>query len=122
MKIDWAGLGELPMDETKMSRHLAVGSKMSCMRVVADQPGRPDLTPHWHHNEQWVVVVSGAVNFVEDGTEYELRAGDAAFIPAGVRHTITQIGEEGAVLYELSAPGRLDLMPGTLVPSALRFD
>ncbi|WP_223736129.1 cupin domain-containing protein [Streptomyces purpurogeneiscleroticus] len=110
------------MDETKMSRRLTMGSKMSCMRVVADQPGRPDTTPHWHENEQWVVVVSGAVHFGADGTEYELQSGDVAFIPAGRRHTLTQVGDEGAVLYELSAPGRLDLVPGSLVPSALRFD
>ncbi|MFI0902067.1 cupin domain-containing protein [Streptomyces sioyaensis] len=105
-----------------MAKRLAVGSKMSCMRVVAEQPGRPDTTPHWHENEQWVVVTSGSVHFVAEGVEFELTAGDVAFIPAGKRHTLVQVGDEGAVLYELSAPGRLDLVPGSLVPSALRFD
>lgn len=122
MKINWDELEELKAEGIAMSRRFAYGQEMSCLRAVADQSGDLNMPPHWHDNEQWVVVTQGSIRFVCEGTEYELNAGDVAYIPSGQRHTATYVGPDGAVLLELSAPPRMDLAPGSLVPSSMRFD
>ncbi|MFF4604956.1 cupin domain-containing protein [Streptomyces sp. NPDC001339] len=122
MKINWDDHEELKAEGIALARRFAFGQEMSCLKVVADQSGDLNLPPHWHENEQWVVVTEGSIRFVCEGTEYELNAGDVAYIPARQRHTATFVGEEGAVLLEFSAPPRLDLAPGSIVPSSMKFD
>ncbi|MEU8433262.1 cupin domain-containing protein [Streptomyces sp. NPDC029216] len=122
MKIDWNDHEEVKVEGVALTRRFAFGQEMSCLRVVADQPGDLNLEPHWHENEQWVVVTQGSIRFVCEGDEYQLDAGDVAFIPARQRHTATLVGDEGAVLLELSAPPRLDLVPGSILPSAMKYD
>lgn len=121
MKINWEDHEELKAEGIALSRRFVCGQEMSCLKVVADQSGDLNLPPHWHTNEQWVVVTEGSIRFVCEGTEYELNAGDVAYIPAGQKHTATYVGPEGAILLELSAPPRLDLAPGSLVPSSMRY-
>ncbi|MEV4844442.1 cupin domain-containing protein [Micromonospora matsumotoense] len=122
MKIDWDDHEEIKAEGEPLSRRFAYGREMSCLKVVADHSGDLGLPPHRHDNEQWVVVTEGSIRFVCEGTEYELDAGDVAYIPARQRHTATVVGKEGAVLLEFSAPPRLDLAPGSIVPSAMTFD
>ena len=122
MKINWTEHEELKAEGIALSRRFVFGQQMSCLKVVADRAGDLDMPPHWHENEQWVVVTQGCIRFVCEGTEYELEAGDVAFIPARQRHTATYVGPEGAVLMEFSAPARLDLAPGSVLPSSMVFD
>jgi mannose-6-phosphate isomerase-like protein (cupin superfamily) len=122
VKINWAEHEELKAEGIALSRRFVFGQQMSCLKVVADQAGDLNMPPHWHENEQWVVVTEGSIRFVCEGTEYELEAGDVAFIPARQRHTATYVGPEGAVLMEFSAPARLDLAPGSVLPSSMVFD
>jgi quercetin dioxygenase-like cupin family protein len=122
MKINWAEHEELKAEGIALSRRFVYGQQMSCLKVVADQAGDLNMPPHWHDNEQWVVVTEGSIRFVCEGTEYELEAGDVAFIPARQRHTASYVGPEGAVLMEFSAPARLDLAPGSILPSSMVFD
>ncbi|EST35471.1 cupin domain-containing protein [Streptomyces roseochromogenus] len=122
MKINWDNHEVLPAQGIALSRRFAFGQEMSCLRVEADQSGDLNLPQHWHTNEQWVVVTEGSIRFVCEGTEYELNAGDVAYIPSGQKHTATYVGPEGAVLLEFSAPPRLDLAPGSIVPSSMRYD
>ncbi|MBT2675046.1 cupin domain-containing protein [Streptomyces sp. ISL-14] len=122
MKVKWDDHEELKAEGIALSRRFATGQEMSCLKVVADQSGDLNLPPHWHENEQWVVVTEGSIRFICEGTEYELNAGDVAYIPSRQRHTATFVGEEGAVLLEFSAPPRLDLAPGSIIPSSMKFD
>ncbi|WP_083502122.1 cupin domain-containing protein [Sphaerimonospora mesophila] len=122
MKINWSEHEALPDGGIPMVRRLVFGQNISCLHLTASEPGPLELQPHAHDNEQWVVVTAGSIHFVCEGEEYELKAGDVAYFPSGRRHTATRVGEDGAVLLELSAPARLDLVPGSLVPSAMRFD
>jgi quercetin dioxygenase-like cupin family protein len=122
MKIDWKSLDVLPAEGIALERRLVFGQQISCLQVVAPAAGALNLPPHWHENEQWVVVTQGQIRFQCEDAELELNAGDVAFIPAGKRHTATFVGEEGAVLLELSAPARLDLVPGSIIPSSMHFD
>jgi mannose-6-phosphate isomerase-like protein (cupin superfamily) len=121
MKVDWHSHQELPSAGMPLRRRLVFGQEISCLHVTAD-PGSLDLQPHWHDHEQWLVVIAGSIRFVCADEEYELAAGDVAYIPSRQPHTATHVGPDGATLLELSAPPRLDLVPGTIVPSALRFD
>lgn len=122
MKINWEDHEELKAEGIAMSRRLAYGQEMSCLKVIADQSGDLGLEPHYHENEQWIVVTEGSIRFVCEGTEYELNAGDVAYIPSGQKHTATFVGPQGAVLMELSAPPRMDLAPGSIIPSSMKFD
>ncbi|MFJ8546573.1 cupin domain-containing protein [Streptomyces sp. NPDC093586] len=122
MKINWDDHEVLPAQGIALSRRFAYGQEMSCLRVEASEEGDLNLPPHWHTNEQWVVVTEGSIRFVCEGKEYELNAGDVAYIPSGQKHTATYVGPKGAVLLELSAPPRMDLAPGSLVPSSMKFD
>jgi mannose-6-phosphate isomerase-like protein (cupin superfamily) len=122
MKINWADHEVLPAEGIALTRRLALGQEISCLQVVAPRSGRLNMTPHRHSNEQWVVCTSGSVSFVCGDNEYELTAGDVAYIPTGLPHTATLVGEAGATLLELSAPPRLDLVPGSLVPSSMRSE
>ncbi|WP_405181026.1 cupin domain-containing protein [Nocardia sp. NBC_01377] len=122
MKIDWNNHEDLPGQGIALARKFAFGQEMSCLRVEADQSGELNLPPHWHNNEQWIVVTEGAVRFACEGVEYELEAGDVAYIPSGRKHTATYVGPEGAVLLEFSAPPRLDLAPGSVIPSSMRYN
>lgn len=122
MKIEWGQQNLINDTDMPFVRRIASGQNMSCMQVVASQPGPLGFAPHHHENEQWVVVTEGAIRFVCDGEEYDLHAGDVAFIPSGHSHTAVSVGIAGATFLELSAPARLDLIPGTMVPSVMKFD
>ena len=122
MRINWADHEVLPAEGIALTRRLAFGQEISCLQVIGPESGKLNLPPHWHENEQWVVVTAGSVNFECEGKEYELSAGDVALIPARHRHTATQVGEQGATLLEFSAPPRLDLVPGSILPSSMHFD
>ncbi|MEU4333456.1 cupin domain-containing protein [Micromonospora lupini] len=122
MKINWDEAPLVGGGEFGVTRRFVFGQRMSCLQMAVTTPGPLDIKPHWHENEQWVVCTAGRIVFVCEDLELDLEAGDVAYIPAGKFHTATRAGEEGGVCLELSAPPRLDLVPGSIVPSALRFD
>ena len=122
MKIDWDAYEVLPAQGIALARRFASGQEMSCLRVEASDEGDLNLPPHWHNNEQWVVAIEGTIGFSCEGEQYELSAGDVAYIPSGKKHTATHVGPHGAVLLEFSAPPRLDLIPGSIIPSSMRYD
>lgn len=121
MKVDWSAHEQLPSSGMPLQRQLVFGDRISCLRVTAE-PGPLDLPPHWHEHEQWMVVTAGSVIFVCGDEKYTLEAGDTAYIPSREPHTAAHVGPEGVTMLEISAPPRLDLVPGTIVPSAMRFD
>ena len=122
MKVEWDKQNLInDGDDMPFVRRIACGQDMSCMQVVASKAGVLKLAPHYHKNEQWVVVTAGSIRFICDGEEYDLQAGDVAFIPSEHFHTAVSVGSEGATFLEMSAPARLDLVEGTLVPSVMKF-
>jgi mannose-6-phosphate isomerase-like protein (cupin superfamily) len=71
-------------------------------RILAGSaPGPYHLHPH---GENVYLVVSGAIRVRIDGVDHDLASGDAAFIPAGVPHSATNIGTVDAELMEIYAP------------------
>jgi mannose-6-phosphate isomerase-like protein (cupin superfamily) len=66
---------------------------------------------HYHTNSENVYyLLSGRLSVRIDDTETELAPGDAAFIPAGVRHSATNVGADDAVLIEIYAPAGADFV------------
>jgi mannose-6-phosphate isomerase-like protein (cupin superfamily) len=71
-------------------------------RILAGSaPGPYHLHPD---GENVYLVVSGAVRVRIDGVDHDLGPGDAAFIPAGVPHSASNIGTVDAELIEIYAP------------------
>lgn len=55
-------------------------------------------------------ILSGEVLIVVAGEEHLLRPGDAAFIPPGVPHSATNVGDAEARLVEIYAPADPDFV------------
>jgi quercetin dioxygenase-like cupin family protein len=85
---------------TELQRHdlSAPGREMIQVRVAVD-PGVA-LPMHSHHGEEIVYVLEGAWEFQLEGKGVQtLKAGDVAFVPAGVKHWAKNVGSgSGSVL------------------------
>ena len=76
------------------------GDGFRVKRLTVERGGTLSLQAHRHRSEHWVVV-SGVAK-VERGKEtYELAADESTYIPAGVRHRLTNAGEEPLVVIEV---------------------
>lgn len=68
--------------------------------------------PYHRHDrvENVYLVLEGHVRVVLDGVEHLLDPGDAAFIPRGVPHSASNVGEGDALLVEVYAPAEVDFI------------
>ncbi|QNP68114.1 cupin domain-containing protein [Streptomyces roseirectus] len=121
MFLDWNSQPETHRMRAGASRHVASGQHSSVVRVVTDPGAEFDGRPHRHPHEQWVVVTAGELTLSCGEKKHTLGAGDVLFVPGGQWHAALGVGEQGAVYLEFSAPPRLDLLPGSVLPSALEF-
>jgi quercetin dioxygenase-like cupin family protein len=79
------------------------GEKM--LTSVVDLAPHTTLPAHSHPHEQHGFVVSGRSQFVVDGQEKTLTAGDVYVIPGDIVHS-AQTYEEGARVVDIFAPVR----------------
>lgn len=74
----------------------AVGSTSGFMGMALVQPGER-IGEHYHpYSEEFVYVVSGALEVDLDGEAHPLRPDQALLIPAFVRHRFRNVGDEEA--------------------------
>lgn len=68
--------------------------------------------PYHRHDrvENVYFVLDGRVRVVLDGVAHDLDPGDAAFIPRGIPHSASNIGEGDALLVEVYAPADVDFI------------
>lgn len=68
--------------------------------------------PYHLHTEAENVyhVLDGRVRIRIDGVDHDAVAGDTVFIPPGVPHSATNIGEGDARLLEIYAPAKVDFV------------
>lgn len=68
--------------------------------------------PYHRHDrvENVYLVLEGRVRVVLDGVAHVLDPGDAAFIPRGVPHSASNIGDGEALLVEVYAPADVDFI------------
>ncbi len=64
----------------------------------------------------------GGLIFFSGPGEFDCHPGDLLCFPPGSRHAAAGIGAEGAVYYELLAPGHPDQLSHWVGNSILRFD
>jgi len=74
---------------------------LSVVRIAPHSEG----TPHSHPQEQWGVLLEGALVRIQDGHEVAMKAGDFWHTPGGVEHSV-RTGEEGAKVLDIFAPPR----------------
>lgn len=62
------------------------------------------VSEHYHpYSEEFLYVIAGRLTLRVDGTDLAMDAGDAAMVPIGARHRLTNRGEEPAfVVFSLS--------------------
>jgi len=73
------------------------------MNVLA--PNGPRGRMHRHSRSDNVYVVkSGEGLLTIEGEEHVIAADDVAFIPAGVRHSLSNVSDRELVIYEIYAP------------------
>lgn len=62
--------------------------------VLHEVPPSPDRMDFQHFGERFVLVLSGSLEVVVDGTVFELAEGDYAHYAAAVHHSATNTGED----------------------------
>ena len=61
-------------------------------------------------------VLSGRVRIRVDGVDHDAGPGDTVFIPPGVPHAATNIGDDDARLLEIYAPAKVDFVKVSATP------
>lgn len=61
-------------------------------------------------------VLDGQVRIRIDGVDHDAGPGDTVFIPPGVPHSATNIGERDARLLEIYAPAKVDFVEVPFIP------
>jgi quercetin dioxygenase-like cupin family protein len=74
---------------------------LSVVRIEPHSVG----TPHSHPQEQWGVMLEGALTRIQGGEEAAVVAGDFWRTPGGVEHSV-RTGDEGATVLDVFAPPR----------------
>lgn len=96
----------------------SAGTHAGFLAQAVLEPGE-EVSEHYHPwTDEHVLVVSGAVQIVVDGTPLDLVAGDATYIRRGARHVMRQTGDETARVVLFLGPlapdpadGHVDTVP-----------
>ena len=67
------------------------------------------LPPHRHENEQMLIVMDGAVDFLIEGKQYHLEKGDVAVLPSNTEHG-AYFTDRGAHVIDVFSPPRQDFV------------
>jgi mannose-6-phosphate isomerase-like protein (cupin superfamily) len=74
-------------------------------------PGHPDFPPHEHPYDQLSIVLAGATKMAIADEQFDVRAGELLYIPAGEPHIGRVVGEEPALILDLFAPALERFLP-----------
>jgi len=67
------------------------------------------LPPHRHENEQMLIVMDGAVDFLIEGKQYHLEKGDVVVLPSNTEHG-AYFTDRGARVIDVFSPPRQDFV------------
>jgi len=88
-----------------------IGGRLVDLHVNRILAGSAPGPYHLHTSaENAYLVVSGEVVVRIDGEDHRLGPGDAAFIPPGVPHSATNVGNADVELIEIYAPADVDFV------------
>jgi mannose-6-phosphate isomerase-like protein (cupin superfamily) len=69
------------------------------------RPGEPGGSTHYHSNSDNAYIVRrGEGRLVVEGEIHMLRKDDVVYIPAGMKHSLTNAGDEPFEIFEIYAP------------------
>jgi quercetin dioxygenase-like cupin family protein len=102
-KVSWT---EIPVERIGdlISRQTVNGESATVARFVLLRGAV--ISRHAHPNEQYSVVLTGALQFVFDDREEPVSAGEMMFIPGNVWHSAVAL--EDSVVLDFFAPRRED--------------
>ena len=103
----WADIAPEQMN-TLTTRQYVVGTNTMLARLVLKKGAHVPL--HRHMNEQMSHVVEGALNFMIEGKEVTVRAGEVLCIPPHVPHEVVAL--EDSVALDIFNPQRQDWIDG----------
>ena len=87
--------------------HLVSGERIT-LSFVSSGPNAK-LPLHHHENEQIMIIVDGAVDFVIDGKQYHVEKGDVVVLPSNIEHG-GYICDKGCRAIDVFSPPRHDYM------------
>jgi quercetin dioxygenase-like cupin family protein len=103
----WADIEPEPLNPL-ITRQYVVGVNVMLARIVLKSGARVPM--HRHIHEQVSHVVAGALNFLVDGREVTVRAGEILTIPPDVPHEVVAL--EDSVALDIFNPPRQDWIDG----------
>ncbi len=78
------------------------------LSFVSAEPNAP-LPAHRHENEQMLIVLDGAIDFVIEGKQYKVQKGDVMVIPSNIEHG-AYFSDKGARVIDIFSPPRQDFV------------
>jgi len=103
----WTDIEPEPLNPL-ITRQYVVGANTMLARIVLKKG--PRVPMHQHFHEQISHVVAGALNFLVDGKEGAVRAGEILTIPPDVPHEVAAL--EDSVALDIFNPPRQDWIDG----------
>ncbi|MGA3223782.1 MAG: cupin domain-containing protein [Acidobacteriaceae bacterium] len=106
--IKWNDIAVESLNPT-IGRQMIVGTNVMVARILLMRGARVPL--HSHHNEQVSYVLEGALNFLINGRELTVSAGEVLCIPPHMPHEAVAL--EDTVSVDIFHPPRQDWIDGT---------
>jgi len=106
---DWANVPEsaLPATTGEVLRRFIGGAQMTVARVTFIEG---TITPeHRHENEQFTLVIEGALEFTVEGKPVVVRAGECIHLPANELHGARALTH--TTVFDVFSPPRADWGP-----------
>ena len=103
----WVDIEPEPLNAL-ITRQYVVGTNIMLARIVLKKGAHVPM--HHHVHEQIRHVVEGTLNFIVDGREVAVRAGEILSIPPDVPHEVVAL--EDSVALDIFNPPRQDWIDG----------
>ena len=89
-------------DSSKSWSHRVINTASNSATVISQLPGEGNRL-HYHPNwNEWWYILRGQWKWTVDGQDQVIQAGEVVFIPKGIWHKITAIGDAPAVRLAVS--------------------
>lgn len=76
---------------------------------LASAEPNSQLSPHRHENEQMLIVLDGAIDFIIEGKQYHVEKDDVIVLPSNTEHG-AYFTDKGAFVIDVFSPPRQDFV------------
>ena len=106
-KVSWQTVKEEKLND-KLQRQVLFGEKATLSRFEAKTG--VEIARHYHDNEEYMWVLSGAMKYRFDDQEVQLNAGEVLVVPPNIPHSIMVLEDTAFACF--FAPQRADWLKG----------